>query len=957
VDADGDGYTAVDDCDDSNATIFPGAPERCDNGRDNDCDGLTYEPDSEDAVRWYIDADHDGFGSPDFVERSCVQPRGWVSTGDDCDDADASTFPGAAYLEPTPFGGEPYCMRDLDGDGYGDGTPDHDEVVAGTDCDDEDTEVHPDASEVCDGVDTDCDGGVEAAELDQDGDSFVVCARSEDIPWRGEGTVTDGGDCNDNNANSFPGMPETCADDFDNDCDGFINEADAFDAPMWFRDADGDGYGRGDLTVIECDPGDGWSLIAGDCNDLRNDVSPLGTEVCDDDDEDEDCDGLADGDDALGPSEWYRDADGDGWGDASSTFKACNQPAGYVEYTATEAVDCDDSDASVAPGEDEVCNDIDDDCDGEVDEDDAVDATTWYLDDDDDGYGVADSTTVACEEPAGFADNTDDCDDSTGTVNPDQDEVCDDADVDEDCDGLADDSSAVDAVLWYVDYDGDGFGVEDTTSAILSCSDDPPSVSSLSYVMEVVDGDGDGDEDDEDGFDCDDAEAARNPAASDTEEACFDSIQDNDCNDETTCALSATYTMDAVGHTQLGSGALGSALLHVENHDGAGTPAVLASEPGNGRASLYVLESAGFSSVASYNFIDESHPAAIASGELYSNGSSDLVFGLAETGAAYLIYGPLTGAATSADVTFSTSDLDYTAGSSVAVIGDLDGNGTPELAISGLDDSDNGRVWLLDAPFIDLSLSACAETTEDDTGSSASSDDTQVQCSELITSTEGDGFGTLVASSGDLNADGRDELLVTAPDGDAGIVYLLAGPISGTTAVDVDATQLVGEITADRAGASVSGGADMDGDGYNDLLVGAPAAGLSRGEAYLVRGPISANVALQAADVVFTGTRANDGAGGSVSFAGDLNGDGNEDIAIGAPDISTVWVVYGPVSGAVDLSNADITVAGESASSQLGAALLGPGDVGSAWTNDLYIGEPAYSAGAGQVGVLLGVLP
>jgi hypothetical protein len=94
-----------------------------------------------------------------------------------------------------------------------------------------------------------------------------------------------------------------------------------------------------------------------------------------------------------------------------------------------------------------------------------------------------------------------------------------------------------------------------------------------------------------------------------------------------------------------------------------------------------------------------------------------------------------------------------------------------------------------------------------------------------------------------------------------------------------------------------------------------------------------------------------------VSFAGDLNGDGNEDIAIGAPDISTVWVVYGPVSGAVDLSNADITVSGQSASSSLGAALLGPGDVGSAWTNDLYIGEPEYESGAGQVGVLLGVLP
>ena len=944
LDEDGDGYAADVDCDDTSSAIYPGAPERCDNGRDNDCDGLILEPSSVDALTWYIDADQDGIGSSDFVEKACVQPAGWVDVDGDCDDADPLTYPGAAFLEPAPFGGDPYCMRDNDGDGYGDSDPSAG-IRSGSDCDDTDPEVHPDATEVCDGIDTNCDGEWRTyEELDGDGDRFVPCERNAEIPWRGEGSIAGGGDCDDAEPSAFPGNPETCADDFDNNCDGFINEADAYDAPLWYRDADQDGFGRSDLSVVECDPGDGWVLTSGDCNDLRADVSPVASEVCDDEDEDEDCSGDADGSDALGKLDWYLDSDGDGWVNYEVMVQACNAPSGYLAYTTADAVDCDDTDAAVSPDQDEVCNDIDDNCDGDIDEDDAIDAVEWYRDADGDGYGDVDLSKDACAEPSGYVDNADDCDDSAGDVNPSEVEICDVGHaVDEDCDGVIDGSSASDAVYWYVDYDEDGYGLDDTSLAVKTCDTQDPSVSSLTYVLERAGG-----------FDCDDAEAERNPGESDAGEACYDDVEDNDCDASSVCEVDTAFAAEFADSS---AEMLGGSLVFVEDYDGAGTPAVLASEADN-RAWLLAFDGSTLSQVTFFNLLESSSPSAIASGELYANGSSDVVFGRTTSGTVSMIYGPLDtySASTGTDVEISTTGLTYTAGSSIAVIDDLDGNGTPELLLGGLKDdgSDSGQAWLLDAPFVDQSLADCgAETgTEEDSGA-------PTQCYELSTSTVGDGFATLVASAGDLDADGRDELLLTAPIGGPGVVYLLGGAISGSTAVDVTATTLTGDVDGDEAGASVAGGADLDGDGYNDLLVGAPQAALTRGVTYLVRGPISSDVALRASDAVLTGISSGSGAGSAVSFAGDLNGDGNEDIAIGAPNDSTVWVVYGPVSGSVDLSTADVTLEGESSDSALGTALLGPGDAGSTGsvTNNLFVGEPGADSEAGQVGVLMGVFP
>ncbi|MDO8629598.1 MAG: putative metal-binding motif-containing protein, partial [Phycisphaerales bacterium] len=126
---------------------------------------------------------------------------------------------------------------------------------------------------------------------------------------------------------------------------------------------------------------------------------------------------------------WYADSDGDGYGDAAGSQQACAQPAGYV----SEGTDCDDTNASIYPGATEVCNGLDDDCDGAIDE---GAGTIWYLDWDGDGYGDPSNALLACTQPPGRVADFSDCDDTNATVHPGAVELCNG--VDDDCDQTID---------------------------------------------------------------------------------------------------------------------------------------------------------------------------------------------------------------------------------------------------------------------------------------------------------------------------------------------------------------------------------------------------------------------------------------------------------------------------------------------------------------------------------------
>lgn len=230
------------------------------------------------------------------------------------------------------------------------------------DCDDNNAQAYPKLVEVCDGVDNDCDGQIDegvsiVAYWDRDGDGFGdptkgrrVCAMPED------GVATDG-DCNDLDPNSHPEAIEVC-DDVDNDCDGSIDEE---VQNTFYIDQDGDGHGSGDSTTGACLPPEGYAVADDDCDDAEPAAWTNADESCDG--VDNDCDGHID--EGLPLNQQWTDADGDGYGDPNSPVLACGPGGGVVD----NARDCDDADGSLNPDAvDQAGNNVDEDCDGYIDE-------------------------------------------------------------------------------------------------------------------------------------------------------------------------------------------------------------------------------------------------------------------------------------------------------------------------------------------------------------------------------------------------------------------------------------------------------------------------------------------------------------------------------------------------------------------------------------------------------------
>ena len=507
-DEDQDGFPVSLDCDDTNADVNPEAPELCDE-IDNDCDGDIDEDDAEDAVTWYLDGDGDGFGDASEWVVQCEAPSGYVAeskSGFDCNDADTDFYPGANEddcADPNDYNCDgSIAYEDADADGW----------AACEECNDADADVNPDATEICDEIDNDCDGlfddeddGLDMTtasdwyeDYDEDGygneeESLLLCA----APSGYVAESAEGFDCDDTDDAFHPGANEDdCADPNDYNCDGSVA----------YEDADADGW----AACEECDDAD--AAVHPDADEICNEI-------------DDDCDGDIDDDDSeLTDAEtWYIDHDDDGFGSDDYTQTTCEAPSGYTE----DNTDCNDNDAAVNPDATEVCNEIDDDCDGDVDDDDSsvTETSTWYIDDDGDGFGSDDDTVTTCTMPSGYADNRGDCNDTDETVNPDAVEVCNE--VDDDCDGDVDDDDTdiIDAMVWYIDYDGDGFGSSAYTEE--SC--------------EVRSGWVD------DNTDCDDTDASINTAAV---EICND--LDDDCDgdiddDDTSVSGTATWYADTDG--------------------------------------------------------------------------------------------------------------------------------------------------------------------------------------------------------------------------------------------------------------------------------------------------------------------------------------------------------------------------------------------------------------------------
>ena len=319
------------DCDDTDASINPGATDVPDDGIDQDCSGA-------DSVTCWSDLDGDGYGVGNLTEEEGVCPGGTAGQDGDCDETDPNVNPGADEICNDGLNDDCDAATDENGDTDGD----HWTICEG-DCDDAGPDTYPTAVELCDdpadSVDNDCDPATLEDPSDEDGDGVQVCA----------------GDCDDDNLLVYPGALELC-DDLDNDCDGSIETDQEIEVFYWYLDVDGDGYGDPSESHIDgpaCDqPEDGFVPDGTDCDDADPAIHPDADELCDGIDNDCDPSTNLDGADA--------DADGDG-------HRPCDPAPGSAERA-----DCDDSDAAISPSAEEICDDlIDNNCDALIDKDDA----------------------------------------------------------------------------------------------------------------------------------------------------------------------------------------------------------------------------------------------------------------------------------------------------------------------------------------------------------------------------------------------------------------------------------------------------------------------------------------------------------------------------------------------------------------------------------------------------------
>jgi len=344
-DADGDNILAVEDCDDLDNQV--GA-----------------------ATTWYSDADADGFGDPSTTVISCDQPVGFVADNSDCDDDNQA--------------------------------------------------INPDGIEVPnDGIDQDCDGSDLIVDTDGDGvaDNVDNCPNT---------TNADQADLDND------GIGDVCDDDADGDNILTVEDCNDFDdqigvATTWYADADGDGFGDPNTTMLACEQPENYVTDNSDCDDTNPSINPNGIEVPNDG-IDQDCNGQ----DLI----VVVDTDGDGIADnVDNCPNTANADQADLDNDGIGDVCDDDADGDNILAADD-CNDLDDQV--------GV-ATNWYADADGDGFGDPNTTMLACEQPENYVTDNSDCDDSNPSINPDGIEIPNDG-IDQDCDG----SDLI------VDSDGDG---------------------------------------------------------------------------------------------------------------------------------------------------------------------------------------------------------------------------------------------------------------------------------------------------------------------------------------------------------------------------------------------------------------------------------------------------------------------------------------------------------------------
>ncbi|MBK8553934.1 MAG: FG-GAP repeat protein [Ignavibacteria bacterium] len=264
----------------------------------------------------------------------------------------------------------------------------------------------------------------------------------------------------------------------------------------------------------------------------------------------------------------------------------------------------------------------------------------------------------------------------------------------------------------------------------------------------------------------------------------------------------------------------------------------------------------GFASGSNFGF------SISSAGDVNGDGSDDIIIGShgysSNTGRAYIYFGGMN-MNTVADVTMTGEVTGNIFGYSVSSAGDVNGDGYSDVIVGANNfNSTQGKIYIY---LGGASMNNIADIT--------------------MTGALSDYLGASVSSAGDVNGDGYSDVIAGAREYSAGTgrAYILFGGASMNNIEDVTMT---GEAGGNKFGTSVSSAGDLNGDGYSDVIVGADGYSSSTGRAYIFFGGASMN---NAADVTMTGEATSNNFGGSVSSPGDVNGDGYSDVIAGAPKL------------------------------------------------------------------------
>lgn len=598
------------------------------------------------------------------------------------------------------------------------------------------------------------------------------------------------------------------------------------------------------------------------------------------------------------------------------------------------------SDALSPSTAEEVCNGKDDDCDGETDE--GLEQN-WYPDGDGDGQGGGEVPVVACVQPVGYVLVSGDCDDTDSNVNSVAIETCDG--IDNTCDGSIDEGLLV---SWYSDADGDGYG--SPLAPTMSCG------APEGYV--------------ENSLDCDDADMDINPMG---EDACGDAT-DRNCDGVVNPVACDGFTLmledaDALLVGEEPTNYAGWMVARAGDQNGDGLADFLVSAPyySEARGAVYLVTGPADNGATLANAIrftggspgDGLGLALDGGSDVNGDGIADIIMGAVHNGIGkvYLFYGPVTSdrSVSDADVSIGASNSDGEVGGTALFARDMNGDGLDDVMVGTLSSDGGTDVIHL---FYGPDFSSGSVTQADATFERESCEAKQ----------------GVPVTTGDIDGDGYSDVILgdhCQTSSAAGLVYIFLGPFSGSYGpTQADAILLGNSYPDSGFGQTVAMVGDTNGDGIDDLLVGAPfstaeTGNTESGAVYLFSGPISGSLGTAEATARLVGEDLGGHAGYFLSAAGDLNSDGLADILVGTswfngsdPEDAAAYAVFGPISGVSSLRNADIRIVGGDVYDRIRMSAINAGDVNNDGLSDLLLGS--YSHGANyskQGGAFLFIYP